>query len=440
MKDYKSFTFTRGGIHPHGKKELSKDAGIAVMPAPKTLAVALSQSIGKPSIPVVSAGDAVKAGQLIAKADGHVSANIHSPVSGKITAIEDRDSVLGVPAPHIIIENDGMGESVSLPVLKDPDGAAILKRVQEAGIVGMGGAGFPTHVKLSPPKDKPIDTLIINAAECEPYITCDYRIILEYPDRLCAGALMLAKTLGLSGAHIGIEDNKPDAISSLSAYLKNNNITNIHITALKARYPQGAEKQLIWAVKKRAVPAGGLPMDIGVIVCNAHTALSTYEAVAEGKPLYERIITVSGGGIERPGNIRVPFGTSYADIAAFCGGEKSGVLKIVNGGPMMGIAQVSREVAVNKTTSSILFLSEKEFDRHKASACINCGACARSCPMNLMPMYIDSFAIAGDFSGSKKYGAADCIECGCCTYVCPAKRPLIQSIKLAKKKIRENNL
>ena len=410
------------------------------MPAGKTLALTLSQHIGKPAIPVVAVGDSVKTGQLIAKADGFVSANIFSPVCGKIIEIDNRDGVLGVPAKHIIIENDGGTETDFLPPLTDPDGAAIVKRVAEAGIVGMGGAGFPTHVKLSPPKEKKIDTLIINVAECEPYITCDYRIIMEHPDKLIAGALMLAKAVGVEKVNIGIEDNKPDAVYFLAHYIKSNNIENVQIVALKARYPQGAEKQLIYAVTRRVVPAGGLPMDIGVIVCNAHTALSTYEAVTLGKPLYERIMTVSGGAIERPSNIKAAVGTSYTDIAAFCGGEKEGLRKIINGGPMMGFAQVTRDVTVTKTSSSILFLTEDEFDTDKAGPCINCGACARSCPMNLMPMYIDSFAIAGDFTNSKKYGAVDCIECGCCTYTCPAKRPLIQSIKLAKKKIKEGSL
>ena len=439
MKNFKAKTFQRGGIHPRGRKELSRGAAVTAMPPPRTVAISLAQHIGAPAIPVVEAGGLVKTGQLIARAGGAVSANIFSSVSGTVAAIEDRTGADGTPVKHIVIESDGGDEKEFLPPLQDPDAKAIIERVREAGIVGMGGAGFPTAVKLSPPADKKIDTLIINAAECEPYITCDYRVILEFPDKLIGGALLLAKALNLSEAHIGIEDNKPDAIEFLDKYLKDRNISNIRITAMKARYPQGAEKQLIYAVTKRKVPAGGLPMDIGVIVCNVNTALAVCEAVTEGKPLYERVMTATGGAVGRPANLKVRLGTSYADIAAFCGGERD-ASKIVHGGPMMGAAQVSREVTVTKTTGCVLFLTEKEYNRCKATACINCGKCGYACPMNLMPMYIDSFAIAGDFSGSKKYGAADCIECGCCAYVCPAKRPLLQSIKLAKKKIREEKL
>lgn len=438
--------FGRTGVHPDGRKNLSKDKRIEALPAPAVLHVPLSQHIGKPAravvaagVSVVAQGDTVKKGQLIAAADGLISAAIFSPVSGTVKEIKNEPGVNGLPTAHVLIENDFKEEAEYFPPLENPSPEEIRERIREAGIVGMGGAGFPTAVKLTPAKA--VDTIIINAAECEPYITCDHRLMLEYPEKVMAGAALIAECVGAESVVIAIEDNKPDAIAAMSAAAEKFPVGRfcIAVVPLKTRYPQGAEKQLIFAALRRKVPTGGLPMDVGVIVNNTHTALAVCEAVNEGKPLFERVMTVSGKGIGKPGNYLVRIGTRYSDIIEALG-ENEGVGKIINGGPMMGFAQYSRDVSVTKTTSSLLLLLPEEYDASKASACINCGRCGRACPMHLMPMYIDAYTIAGDFSGAKKYGCNDCIECGCCTYVCPAKRPLIQTIKLAKKIVKERNI
>jgi len=437
MKSFTKFNMT--GVHPHDFKSLSAETPIAVCPIPKKVYIALSQGIGKPAIPVVGAGDTVKTGQLIAKSDGYVSSNIFASVSGKVAEIAQYTDTAGVQSRHIVIESGGTDSMEKpLPKLVKPSADEIVKRLEDAGIVGLGGAGFPTHVKLSP--RQPVCGFIINAAECEPYITCDYRLIMEYTRQVIEGAFFMAAALGALKVHIGIEANKPRAIAALCEYKTQNNLENLEIVPLKTRYPQGAEKQLIYAVTRRKVPRGGLPKDCGVIVNNVHTAVSAYFAITEGKPLYERVLTVSGKGIRKPSNLWVRNGTRYGDIAAACGGETGKTVKLVNGGPMMGVSEVSRDIGVTKTTSALLFLTEGEFVTAIATPCINCAKCSRVCPMRLMPMYIDSLTLAGDYSGAKKYGALDCIECGCCSYICPAKRYLVQSIKLAKKKIRESNL
>ncbi|GHV00561.1 electron transport complex subunit C [Clostridia bacterium] len=436
----KSFTrFFVAGVHPHGMKSLSAETPIERCPAPKRVYIALSQGVGKPSHPVVEVGDTVKMGRLIAKADGPVSANLFASVSGKVAEIAPYTDTAGNQSRHIVIDNDGLdtAEKPFTPLL-NPQPEEIVKRVSDAGIVGMGGAGFPTHVKLTPKKR--IDVYIVNAAECEPYITCDYRLLTEYAEQVVEGAFLLAAAVGVTKVCFGIEADKLRAIEALKRYKAEKNLHNLTVVPLKTRYPQGAEKQLIYAVTRRRVPSGGLPMDCGAIVGNTHTALSAYYAVREGKPLYERVMTVSGKGIRKPSNLWVRNGTRYGDIAEACGGELNNTAKILNGGPMMGASQISRDIAVTKTTGSLLFLTKDEFVVATSSPCINCGKCGRACPMRLMPMYIDSFALAGDYSGSKKYGALECIECGCCSYICPANRYLVQSVKLAKKKIKELGL
>ncbi len=429
----KSATF-RAGVHPPQSKSPSKSEQIRVMPAPETVYISLSQHLGKPAVECVAVGETVKAGQKIASADGFISADVFSSVSGKVTAIAERETATGY-AKHIVIENDGLNECVEFTPLTDPTPSEIKDRLRESGIVGMGGAGFPTAVKLSP-QDK-VDTFIINAAECEPYITCDYRIMLDYTEQFVRGAVLLAKAAGLNEVIIAAEDNKTDALEKVDAFIANSSLP-VRTVKLKAKYPQGAEKQLIYAVTGRKVPVGKLPSSVGVLVDNVHTALSAYLAVTKGQPLYKRIMTVSGGGIKNPANIWVSGGTTYNKIIEFCGGlSEKETVKMISGGPMMGFAVDSDEISTTKTSSCLLLLTKDEAFTGSPQPCINCGKCAKACPMRLMPMYIDKFALAGDVKNAVKYGALNCIECGSCAYTCPAKRPLVQSIKRAKKRARD---
>ena len=429
----KTVTF-RAGIHPPQSKSPSKDSKIEVMPAPETVYISLSQHLGKPALPCVEVGQAVKAGQKIGDADGFISSDVFSSVSGTVSAIAERPTATGY-AKHIVIQNDGKNESVEFEPLLDPTADEIKSRIRQCGIVGMGGAGFPTSVKLSP-QDK-IDTFIINAAECEPYITCDYRIMLDYTEQFVRGAVILAKAAGLKEVIIAAEDNKADALNKIDAFIKESGLP-AKTVRLKSKYPQGAEKQLIFAVTGRKVPVGKLPASVGVLVDNVHTALSSYLAVTKGQPLYHRIMTVTGGGIKNPANIWVAGGTRYKDIIEFCGGvSEKETVKMISGGPMMGFAVSTDEISTTKTSSCLLMMTDDEAFTGAPQSCINCGRCAKSCPMRLMPMYIDKFALGDDVKKAVKYGALNCIECGCCAYVCPAKRPLVQSVRLAKKHARE---
>ncbi len=434
-------TFKRG-VHPAANKGLSDKKNIVFMPPPSVVYISTAQHIGKAAKPIVAKGDRVIEGQKIAEADGFISAPVFSSVTGTVKEIKTMNTPLA-KAEHIIIERDETSEETfRLKPLgeKQRTRENILERIKECGIVGMGGAGFPTHVKLQP-KDK-VDTFIINAAECEPYITCDYRILLEYTEPFLRGALYMAKAVGLDKVYIGIEDNKTDAANFVSNVAASKGY-NVEVKILKSKYPQGAEKQLIYAMTGRKVPTGALPSAVGAVVDNVHTALSVCLAVEDGQPLYKRIMTVSGGGITEPKNFWAAGGTQYGEILSFCGGAKEGgdePVKFISGGPMMGIAVSDEEIASTKTTSCLLLLTEDEAFTGKPQPCINCGKCASACPMRLMPMYIDSFILNGDVGGAVKYGAKNCIECGCCAFSCPAKRPLVQSIRLAKKKAREAGL
>ncbi len=426
-------TFERG-IHTDGHKSLSEDKAIERMPAPAELRIPVCQHIGGACTCLVRPGDTVKKGQLIAQSDARISANIYSPVNGTVKEIREMSDHTGIRLAHVVLENDFTdGELTLEPIEGGLTQRQALDRIRAAGVVGMGGAAFPVHVKLEPQEDKPVDTLLINGAECEPYITCDYRIMLDYTEQLIEGAKLIQIACGAQRLVFAVEDNKPRAISALQA-------AGVEVCVLKTKYPQGAERQLIHAVTRRKVPAGGLPRDIGVLVDNVHTALSVYYAVRKGRTVYERVLTVSGTAVKEPRNLWVATGTPIADVLAHCGGLTQDPRKVISGGPMMGYSQHTLDAAVTKASTALLFLAEDEVNLSKASACINCGKCARSCPMRLMPMYIDSRSIAGDFAGAKEYYAMDCIECGCCSYVCPAKRPLVQSIRLAKKLIKARNI
>lgn len=421
-------TFKKG-IHFPDMKYLAKDKPIEPMPPSEHYFVALSQHIGAPAKPVVEVGATVAAGTLIAHADGMISANVFSPVSGTVAGIETRKNKQGANAPFIHIKNDFKNCEEFMPPADVSDARAVRERIGEAGIVGLGGAGFPTLVKLSP--SKPVDILIINAAECEPYLTCDYRVMLDRTEEFVKGVKILSSCLGVARTVIGIEENKMEAYEKLRAF------DGFELILLEKKYPQGGEKQLIYACCGRVVPAKALPMDVGVVVQNVATALAVYEAVEKGKPLYERVVTVSGKGVAEPKNLLVKTGTLFEEALDFCGGISEDTQKLIAGGPMMGTSLYDASGVFTKTDSGLLALTGEEANVSQPSNCISCGACARACPMNLMPMYIDFYALAGDFKTSEKYGTNHCIECGCCANVCPAKRPLVQSIRLAKAKLRE---
>ena len=421
-------TFKKG-IHFPDMKYLAKDKPIEPMPPSEHYFVALSQHIGAPAKPVVEVGATVAAGTLIARADGMISANVFSPVSGTVAGIETRKNKQGANAPFIHIKNDFKNREEFMPPADASDARAVRERIGEAGIVGLGGAGFPTLVKLSP--SKPVDILIINAAECEPYLTCDYRVMLDRTEEFVKGVKILSSCLGVARTVIGIEENKMEAYEQLRGF------DGFELILLEKKYPQGGEKQLIYACCGRVVPAKALPMDVGVVVQNVATALAVYEAVEKGKPLYERVVTVSGKGVAEPKNLLVKTGTLFEEALDFCGGISEDTQKLIAGGPMMGTSLYDASGVFTKTDSGLLALTGEEANVSQPSNCISCGACARACPMNLMPMYIDFYALAGDFKTSEKYGTNHCIECGCCANVCPAKRPLVQSIRLAKEKLRE---
>ncbi len=424
--------FFFGGVHVPDMKALSADAPIEELPEPPAVTIATCQSLGKPAIPCVAVGETVAKGQLIAKADGEISSNVFASISGKVTAITSLENECGQQGQFIVIEGDGSGNTQYLPPLSDPSKEEIIERVRQAGIVGLGGAGFPTAVKLTP--RTPVDTFIINGSECEPYLTCDHRVMIEKTDEVVRGARYIAKALGVDRIMIGIELNKPDCIAAFEKY------DDVQVVALRKIYPMGGEKQLIYSATGRKVPGGKLPADVGVVVNNVATCLGVCEAIELGKPDLDSILTVSGKAIERTANVLVPVGTPISYIIEKCGGEKSAPKKVVLGGPMTGVAVKSYDLYVKKTTSGILLLTEEEAAAEEPSPCLNCGMCADHCPMHLMPMDTAFYSNAGDFESAEKLGGAMyCIECGVCEYVCPAKRPLIQAIRKTKAAVRARN-
>lgn len=421
--------FFFGGVHVPDMKALSQNAPVEELPEPPAVTIATSQSLGKPAIPCVNVGDTVAQGQLIARADGAISSNVFASISGKVTAVTSLENECGQQGQFIVIEGDGSGNKQFLPPLSDPSAEEIVQRVKDAGIVGLGGAGFPTAVKMQP--RTPVDTFIINGSECEPYLTCDHRVMIEKTDEVARGARYIAKALGVSNIIIGIETNKPDCIAAFEKF------DDIKVVALRKMYPMGGEKQLIYSATGRKVGLGKLPADVGVVVNNVATCLAVCEAIELGKPLIEAILTVSGQSVQRTANVKVPVGTPLSYIVEKCGGEKDAPKKVVLGGPMTGVAIKSYDLYVKKTTSAILLLSEKEAAAEEPTPCLNCGLCADHCPMHLMPMNTAFYSAAGDIDKAAKMGGAMyCIECGVCEYVCPAKRPLIQAIRKTKAAVR----
>ena len=430
-----------GGIHPYDGKDLSKDKPIADMLPKGEMVYPLSQHIGAPATAIVAKGDRVLAGQKIAESGGFVSAPIYSSVSGTVKTIEPRRVVTGDMVDSIIIENDGMYEDVGfypeMPLDK-MEKEDIIHCIKEAGIVGMGGAGFPTHVKLSPKNPDKIDYVIANCAECEPYLTSDYRRMLEEPEKLIGGLKIILKLFDRAQGILAVEDNKPDCIRLLKELTAGD--TRITVKALKTKYPQGAERQLIYATTGRQISSKNLPADVGCIVNNVDTIVSVYRAVIEGKPLMERIITVTGDAVVSPRNYRVRTGTSYREVLEAAGGFKVQPEKIVCGGPMMGFAMFDLNVPITKTSTALLAFSKDQVSLMEPGPCINCGRCVEACPGRVIPSKLAEFAEYGDEEAFLKYNGMECCECGCCSFVCPAKRPLTQQIKsmrkqqLAKKK------
>lgn len=423
-----------GGIHPYDGKELSKDKPIQEVLPKGDLVYPLSQHIGAPAKPVVQKGDRVLMGQKIAEAGGFVSAPVYATVSGTVKTIEPRRVVTGDSIMSIIVENDGLYEDVGFYPVAPVDKLTreeIIDCVKEAGIVGMGGAGFPTHVKLSPKEPDKIDYVIANCAECEPYLTSDYRRMLEEPEKLIGGLKIILKLFDNAQGILAVEDNKPDCISLLKELTKDEK--RISVKALKTKYPQGAERQIIYAVTGRKINSSMLPADVGCVVNNVDTVVSVYRAVAEGRPLMERIVTVTGDAIANPRNFRVRIGTNYRELLEEAGGFKEDPEKIICGGPMMGFGMFDLDVPTTKTSTALLALTHDDVAAMEPGPCINCGRCVEVCPGRIIPSHLADYAEHFDEEAFVENNGMECCECGCCSFVCPAKRPLTQEIKSMRK-------
>lgn len=423
-----------GGVHPDDRKRLTAAKAVEIAPVPSKVVIPIRQHIGAPCVPVVKVGDEIKKGQVIAEAQAFVSSPVHASISGKVVEIADYPHPVFGSCPAAVIESDGADEWIEgLPLNRNwhsLNASSLKELIREAGIVGMGGATFPTHVKLSPPPEKAIDTFIVNGAECEPFLTADHRTMLEQSERLVTGMLIAMKTLDVSTAFIGIEENKPDAIETMRQACRN---TGIVVTPLQTKYPQGAEKTLIKVIVDREIPSGGLPMDVGVVVQNVGTVVAIAEAVERGLPLIERVVTVTGGAVAEPKNLLLRVGATFADAIAACGGLTETPAKIIMGGPMMGMAQRSLDMPIIKGVSGILVLSPSDVHTGPERPCIRCGRCVSACPMGLIPSMLSVLGERALYQTAKdEYDLLDCVECGSCVYVCPAKRNIVQYVKLAK--------
>jgi len=431
-------TFNLGGVHPPENK-LSKDKAIEVLPVPTSVFIPVAQHIGAPATPVVKRGDEVKVGQVIAKSSSFVSTNIHSSVSGKVKKVDFSSDSSGYPKEGIFIDVegdewiDGIDRSTDLVKEISVDGPEIIQKIQDAGIVGLGGATFPTHVKLVPPKGMKADVLLINGVECEPYLTSDHRLMLEKADEILVGTRLLMRALNVDKAVIGIENNKPDAIKLIKEKCKEYN--GLSVVALKVQYPQGGEKQLINAVTGKEVPSGALPIAVGTVVSNVGTAYAVYEAIQKNKPLIERVVTVTGKGVSKPSNFLVRVGTATSELVEAAGGLPEDTGKVISGGPMMGRAIPSLDVPVTKGTSGILLMREQEATREETMTCIRCSRCTTVCPMGLEPYLLKKLGEKQIFDRAEKERIMDCIECGSCSYTCPSNLPLLDYIRFGKGKV-----
>ena len=460
MKTVKSPFKFKGGVHPDYNKELARDKAIETMPCPAELVVSMSQHLGAPAKCVVKAGDYVAKGQLLGEKNGFISVPVYAPASGLVKAVEPRQGPAGGKAPAVILDTTASAPEgqqaddskaglppydrteedckAGLPPLdwKSATKEELLARVNDAGICGMGGAGFPTCVKLNPPPNKRCEYLILNGAECEPYLCADHRLMVERADRIRVGVEIMRKVLGMPAVRIAVEANKPDAIAALEKAFQDID-GNVEIVVLPVLYPQGSEKHQIYATVGRIVPEPpALPIDVGCVVENVGTVVAIANAVERGEILLSRVTTVSGDAVAEPKNIEAPLGTKYADLVAFCGGEKGVPAKVISGGTMMGFAVPSLEIATTKTTSGLLLLSKGRVFQYSSQACINCGRCIRACPMNLNVAEIAKAVEADDVKAAEDLHVMTCIECGACSFSCPAYRPITQFCRRAKNSIR----
>ena len=450
MKTVKSTFRFRGGVHPDYNKDFARGKAIERMPVPAELVISMSQHLGAPAKCIVKAGDYVRRGQLIGEKNGFISVCVRASASGLVKAIEPRPGAAGGMAPAVILDTTAERPVDAAPSPRQETEPAVLppldwrvatredllKRIEEAGICGMGGAGFPTNVKLNPPPGKRCEYLILNGAECEPYLCADHRLMLERADRIRVGVEIMRKILGECAIRIAIEANKPDAIAAMEKEFADI-AGNVEIVVLPVLYPQGSEKHQIYATVGRIVPEPpALPIDVGCVVENVGTVVAIADAVEKGEPLLTRVTTVSGDAVAEPKNILAPCGTKYADLVAFCGGEKGVPAKVISGGTMMGFAVPSLEIATTKTTSGLLLLSKDRVFQYSSQACINCGRCVRACPMSLNAADLAKAVEADDIKSAEDLHVMTCIECGACSFVCPAYRPITQFCRRAKNSIR----
>ncbi len=430
-------TFSRGGIHPPEHKEPTAGSPIREIPPAPEMIVPLSQHTGAPCEATVAVGDRVLAGQKIGDSEAFITAPVHSPVSGTVKAIEMRRNFTGASVKCVVIAPDGKQEAIAATERRDwralsPD--EIRTIVRQAGIVGLGGAAFPASVKIAPPKDKPIDSVIINGCECEPFLTCDQALMLLRPDDLIEATRLLIKVVGAKRGYIGIELNKPDAIAVLEGKLKED--PEICVVRCEVKYPEGAEKQLIKAVLDREVPPGKLPSEVGALVHNVGTALAILDAVTHGTPLTKRVVTVTGA-VSKPGNLEVTIGTPISHLIDQCGGFAGEPGKVILGGPMTGWAVNDLDVPVQKGTSGVVVLTRQYLDANPTLSCVRCGKCVEACPMGLMPNMIGIYGERERYDDAEKWNAMDCFECGACSYVCPSKRPMVDWVRKSKQAIND---
>jgi len=443
----KLFTFKRGGIHPPDKKSLSVHKKIQPLKLPDVVTISLNQHLGKPAKSLVKKNQEIMVGERIGEADGFISAHVHSSVAGKVTKVEPAMTAVGILADTVIIAVDHEKTAEGYQAYQDREPSdfhsmtskEMIDKIQQCGIVGMGGATFPANVKLSPPPDKKIDTILINGAECEPYLTADHQLMLEQPEALLKGILIIQQILGVENTWIGIENNKPDAIETLQKIIAEGNYPGIKVAPLKTQYPQGGEKQLIAAVVGREVPSGKLPFEVGCLVQNTGTCVAVYEAICLDKPLIDRVTTITGF-VNSPGNFKLPLGVSFDYVIDSCADgfrDNNKVKAVINGGPMMGKTVRSLNVATMKGTSGILVLSDTDHTYQDEGPCIRCGRCVDGCPMGLMPT---ALAINSEFGNPENLGSVmDCIECGTCSYVCPTQRQLVHWLRIGKTIFRNAN-
>ena len=430
----------KGGVHPYEGKELSEHKPVQILMPKGDLVYPMSQHIGAPAIPLVKKGDKVLAGQKIGEASGFISANVICSVSGTVKAVEPRRVANGAMVNSIVVENDGEYTAVE-GLGADRDPAKLSKQeirdiVKEAGIVGLGGAGFPTHVKLAPKDESKIEYILVNGAECEPYLTADYRLMMEEPEKLVGGLKVILQLFDNAKGVIGIENNKPEAIKKLQELVKDE--SRIEVCPLQTKYPQGGERSLIYAVTGRKVNSSMLPADAGCIVDNVDTVISVYNAVCKTTPLMRRVVTVTGDAIANPQNFQVKIGTNMQELIEAAGGFKTEPEKLIAGGPMMGMALFGTDIPVTKTNSALLCMSKDEVAANAETPCIRCGKCVSVCPSHIVPVKMMKAALKGDCKAFEKVGGMECMECGSCTFICPAKRPLTQAFKEMRKTVAAN--